>query len=463
VRTENDLRAALQSLERHAPDLATVLRGAAPAGAASPGTRRPPPLIPRRWLHAAVPVMAALAVVAAVVTPLTVGKILSSNAFKPNATGGPVPANPTAAQVLNAAARVAAAQPAQAPGKYWRVSIASVTLIPAGPNAHPYALRKTLSPWTTWYPLLPGNPKEWYIAYSNARYTTTPATAGAAAQWRADGSPALPSATLPVVRTEAFSDLRFGPNGMTTAQFQALPGDPAKLKAQIEQMTKGFSEPGVKDPQSMETFGIITDLLDHQPITTQVRAAAFRILAGLPGIQMLGKVSDPVGRAGYMIGLDGGSYKTYGESRMLGGPLALVISPATGTLLAEESLAVSPSLPVPTKTHAPASGAIPGQTACKPSMVSGTSAGVTIITGDANSRPYTHDGFTYCVPEGATVKVLPSGDGDIDFVCWSMPHQSGVMTTGPLGPVVAVAPGTVTGAYVILSAGWTNATPAPGG
>jgi hypothetical protein len=450
VRSEDDLRTALRSLERHAARLEAVLPG--PAKTRVPRPRRT--FRRRPWVRIGGPVLVALAVVAAVVTPLAVGKILNRDQL--TGPAGPAGANPTAAQVLNAAAQAAAAQPAPAPGKYWRVSIASTTLIAAGPNAHPYALRKTLSPWSTWYPAHPSNPNQWYIAYSDAGYTTTPATPGAAAQWRADGSPALPGGKLPVIRTEAFSDLRFGPNRMTPAQFESLPSDPARLKAGIEQMVKDYSDPGAKDPHSLEVFGIITDLLDHEPITPQVRAAAFRVLAGLPGIQMLGKVTDPVGRPGYMIGLDGGARKNFGEDRMLGASITLVISPATGTLLAEESVATSQSSFVKSP---PASGALPGATSCGEVIFSG---GPVVNRGGAGSHPYTHAGRTYCVPRGATVKVLPSGDGISDFVAWAMPHQAGVESTDPLGPVLAVPPGTVSGAYVILGAGWTNATPAPG-
>jgi hypothetical protein len=462
MRTEDDLRAALQSLERHAPDLAEVLPAVLPA-VTVPGTaraararRREPRRGQRPWLRTGGPVLVALAVCAAVLTPLTVGKIFKDEMG--NGQVGSVPPTLTAAQVLTAAARVAAAQPAQATGKYWRVSIASMKLIPAGPNARPYALRETLSPWVTWYPVQRAKPSEWFIAYSDAGYTTAPATPGAAAQWQADGSPALPSANLPVMRTQAFSDLRYGPSRLTPAQFRALPGDPVKLKAQIEQTVRNYSSPGWKYGHSVEVFGIITDLLDHEPITPQVRAAAFQVLAGLPGIVMMGKVTDPAGRPGYMIGIDGGAYKTFGESRMLGGNVVLVISPQAGTLLAEESVAAAQPLPADGK-RAPASGALPGQTACG---AVNASSGVSVINGGPDARRYTFQGKTWCVPKDATVTVGPGGNGTSDAVWWAVPRQAGAMTTDPLGPVIAVAPGTVTGAYVILSAGWTDATPAPG-
>jgi hypothetical protein len=451
MRNEDDLRAVLQSLERHAPVLEAVL----PAAARRP--ERPHRASRwRTWLRIGGPILVAVAVVAAVVAPLAVDKIIKGDMSKLNGPQGSVPDHPTAAQVLNAAARVAAAQPAQTPGKYWRVSIASTKLIPGGSNAHPYALRQTLSPWVTWYPLTPTK-NQWYIAYSDAGYTSTLATPGGAAQWRAAGSPALPSAKLRVVGMEAFSDLRYGPTRLTPAQFQSLPSDPAKLKAQLDEMVKGSYQAGVKNQHSYEVFGVLADLLDHEPITPQVRAAAFRVLAGLAGIQMLGKVTDPVGRPGYMIGLDGGAYKSYGASGVLGAALTLVISPAAGTLLAEESVATSQSNNGVSKPAA--SGAVPGATACGKPADPGTPS---IVVGEPGSRPYTYAGFTYCAPPGATVKVLPSGDGISDFVAWAKPHQSGVTTQNPLGPVVSVPPGTVTGAYTILSAGWTNATPAPG-
>jgi len=436
VRSEEDLRAALRSLERHAPDLESVLSPVARRGRRT-GRHR-------RWLRVGGPILVALAVTAAILVPLSVRGMLATN--KPNGPSPRLPANPSARQVLEAAARVAEAQPAQT-GKYWRVSIASTKLIAAGPNAHPYALEKTLSPWVTWYPAQP-SPGDWYVAYSDASYTTTPATAGAEAQWKADGSPALPSEKLPVVRTEAFSDLRFGSTRLTPLQFQSLPSNPAALKAAIVAMTNGSYQSGVTDQESYEIFGVITDLLDHEPITPQVRAAAFWVLAGLPGIEVLGKVSDPIGRPGYAISLDEFAAKTFGQNGLVGTNLTLVISPTAGTLLAEESIVKPQDV---TAKRPAISGAVPGPTSC--------SSGVTDLR-ISPTRPYSYDGLTYCIPANATaVKVLPEGNGTSDQVAVTLPHQPGVMVPFPIGPQVQASTGMVTGAYVILSEGWTNDTP----
>jgi hypothetical protein len=345
--------------------------------------------------------------------------------------------------VLEAAARVAEAQPAQA-GKYWRVSIASSKLIAAGPNAHPYALEETLSPWVTWYPANPAKPGVGTVAYSDASYTTKPATAGAAAQWKADGSPALPSGKLPVATTAPFNDLMYFadiPAGTTyppgsvlqwtPAQYQSLPSDPAALKAYILRLNQGKSSlaPGETEQEALDSavFGEITDLLDHEPITPQVRAAAFQVLAGLPGIKMLGPVTDPVGRPGYTIGLGEYAAKDFGYTPLVGSGLVLIISPTTGTLLAEESTATpqevtnnNQEVTRSTKAakHPAASGAVSGPTSCSSEFAAG-------VREVPPTHPYTYGGLTYCVPANATVKVFPNGDGTSDQVGWTVPTRPG--------------------------------------
>jgi len=463
VRSEDDLRAALRALERYAPDLEAVLSAVARSGVARRRARH------RRWLRVGGPILAALAVTAAILVPLAVRGVLATN--KPTGPSSPLPANPSAQQVLEAAARVAAAQPAQA-GKYWRVSIASSKLIAAGPNAHPYALQETLSPWVTWYPANPDKPGVGTVAYSDSGYTTKLASAGAEAQWKADGSPALPSGKLPVVRTEPFNTLTYFAPARTTlpsgsvlqwtpAQYQSLPSDPAALKAHIIAMTKDSYQSGVTDQQSYHIFGAITDLLDHEPITPQVRAAAFQVLAGLPGVEMLGQVTDAVGRPGYAIGLGEFAAKTYGWTSLVGSGLALVISPTAGTLLAEESIASAQDVTnnnqeVTRSTravkHPATSGAVSGPASCSSEFAAG-------VREVRPTHPYTYGGLTYCVPANATVKVLPEGDGTSDQVAWAVPHQAGVEWTAPLGPQVELSVGMVTGAYTILSEGWTNDTP----
>jgi hypothetical protein len=42
----------------------------------------------------------------------------------------------------------------------------------------------------------------------------------------------------------------------------------------------------------------------QDPVSTPVRSATFKVMASLPGVRMLGPMTDPLGRQGY--GLDGG-------------------------------------------------------------------------------------------------------------------------------------------------------------
>ena len=63
----------------------------------------------------------------------------------------------------------------------------------------------------------------------------------------------------------------------------------------------------------------------QDPVTPAVRAATFHVMAGLPGVRLLGKMRDPMGRPGYGVG----------SGASAPGDIA-VIDPATGSLLAVE-------------------------------------------------------------------------------------------------------------------------------
>ena len=79
------------------------------------------------------------------------------------------------------------------------------------------------------------------------------------------------------------------------------------------------------------------------------------------------------------------------------------------------------------------------------------------------THPYTDLGRTWCVPGNATVKLVANGDGATDEVWWSVPHQAGLGSSAPIGPRVQLSVGMVTGAYTILSEGWTNNSPSAAG
>ena len=68
-----------------------------------------------------------------------------------------------------------------------------------------------------------------------------------------------------------------------------------------------------------------------------VRAAAYRVIAGLPGIRSLGEVTDPLGREGVGFALPASDRPGYGTGRS-----ELIVDPATGALLADREVLTEP-------------------------------------------------------------------------------------------------------------------------
>jgi hypothetical protein len=321
----------------------------------------------------------------------------------------------SAQQILLTAAVSAARQPAR--GRYWRVADINGSVIAAGPNAHPYAVEQTWKPELTWDARSPGQ-RTW--TFPSTGYSTVPATAGAAAAWKADGSPKLPtqrSSQQGWWQTGGTVGY-FGNSNLTFAQFQALPASPAGLAAAVRKAAQEQNPPLPKPSRDVyywgygglptigqDMFSVYEQLLMRDPISPQVRAAVFRGLAELPGVRSIGRVTDPLGRTGYGIALSSGPGGT---------EEVLVIAPGSGMLLTDEFVTVSSSPPKPV----PPSGAGPGLSACP--------------KGTALPHP-THP---VC---------LMRVDGSTKLV-------------GP-GPLTELAPGQVQSFDAIVSEGWTDASP----
>lgn len=346
----------------------------------------------------------------------------------------PVPAAPSARAILLSAAVNAARTPST--GRYWRVEMVSGSLMASGPNARPFAVEQRWSPSASWDARSPSG-RSW--TFPAAGYRTWPATAAARAAWTADGSPAL---AVQRSRQQAWWQTGggvgyFGNSSPTFAQFQALPSSPAGLasavrKAALQQERTAVPPPGGRrfktwsagpvPSLSQDMFGVYVQLLKWDPITPQVRAAVFRNIAGLPGVRSIGKVTDPIGRAGYGIAMT--SPKAAASDAEV-----LVINPATGALLADEFVVTSASA----DSRHPASGAVPGFTKCR--------AGTERIKARSCIS-----GVRVTHVNGRTKITAISGSGS-------------KLTVVGLGPQLALAPGQVDSFDVVLSAGWTNAAP----
>ncbi|MET7392436.1 CU044_5270 family protein [Dactylosporangium sp. NPDC005572] len=114
----------------------------------------------------------------------------------------------------------------------------------------------------------------------------------------------------------------------SAAALAALPTEPGALKARL---LDWYAEKGSGENRDEFLFyagaGLVLDL----PVPAPVRAAAYRMLAQLPGIATLGPVTDALGRNGVAV-----AYSRRGDSGAVG-QQRLVIDPATGAALALES------------------------------------------------------------------------------------------------------------------------------
>jgi hypothetical protein len=122
---------------------------------------------------------------------------------------------------------------------------------------------------------------------------------------------------------------------LTYAQIRALPTDPDELKAYLIKLDAAGRD-GTWTPDQIAKWRVEMlftqswTLLSQLPVSPAVRAATYRMLAGLPGLTVTEKVRDAKGRTGAGISYayrnaDGSSVET-----------RLVIDPDSGSLLARE-------------------------------------------------------------------------------------------------------------------------------
>jgi hypothetical protein len=260
-------------------------------------------------------------------------------------------------------------------GKYWRVQLVHGLTFPAGSAANPYDIT-VLTAADQWNPSAAGG-KEWLISQ---RLAARPATAADAAAWRAAGAPAnwhsgqplsqkggwlpgyplewtdtLTAATTPSPRTASWqvSDGTVGYvegnlPGLNAAQFSRLPAS----QSAIARLLRGYYEqtycaqhPDQGNPrlrcatQDQLTWDEAVRLL-QDPVSPQVRSATFKVMAALPGVRVLGPVTDPLGRPGFALAPRDQAPNPAPEFY---NPLkVIVVDPDTGELLATEELGPMP-------------------------------------------------------------------------------------------------------------------------
>lgn len=240
--------------------------------------------------------------------------------------GGP---DLAAAAALNRVADIAASQPA-GPGvgyRHTKSEGAHLSGIGGGPD-HPNGI------WA----LVPVTREIWAKADGSGRLVESraePIWFGPAdkAAWVAAGSEDL--------RGDAFSDTRFGPTppGIEPGTPQAWPGsiyyeNVDALPTDIDALRRVIDAraAAAEGSTDYERFTIVGDLLRETVAAPELRAALYRVAAGLNGVELVGSMTDRAGRIGIAVSMTNDQSSRGLERR------TLIFDPETSMLLGEEDV-----------------------------------------------------------------------------------------------------------------------------
>jgi hypothetical protein len=288
---------------------------------------------------------------AAAAAALAVATLVPGTGTSPRAGG---PAVGSARSVLLAAAVRAESAPTTS-GTYWHVRSMSTKTLPwtFGHGANRYTLEQ-LSVHEEWA-------KRNGQAWSGSRTWVRPKTPADEAAWRRDGAPSKwcvgetdsPSPEPICVHTAPGTasleknpfpfEVNEGHQNLTFAQLQRLlPKDPAALRAWLVADNRRNLAPSVSATVvNQNVIQELANLIAYLPVPPAVRAAAYRVLAGMPRVTSIGPTRDELGRAGVGIKIDLGSGTMVGPdsraSRVTGRfTIKLIIDPDTSQVLASE-------------------------------------------------------------------------------------------------------------------------------
>ncbi|KAB8185857.1 CU044_5270 family protein [Microbispora catharanthi] len=119
---------------------------------------------------------------------------------------------------------------------------------------------------------------------------------------------------------------------ITWAELGRIPSGTEKLrnylKARISRQTKKYHALDPQREMDNRLQGACVEILRGLPVSPEVRASAYRILAELPGITAVGEVTDALGRTG-----QGLTYRAGAE----GTDVTMVVDPGSGLFLSAET------------------------------------------------------------------------------------------------------------------------------
>lgn len=244
-------------------------------------------------------------------------------------------------------------EPVAAAAVLERAAVATASAAPAPAGRYAYTEATTITPATDtdeppFTALVPAVQETWIAADGSGRIRTVRGkpyfpSERDRSRWLAHGSPPLglppgsitveplpvsPDAAALAERDPATLDARELDELLNTPAF--LPTDPDRLERLLQEYAK------TKDPPAESMmFNQLEDLLTNPYVSAALRSAAYRVLARMNGIDLRGPMRDPMGRPGTAIDFPAGST---GDMRY-----RLIIDPATGAVLAEETLLGQPN------------------------------------------------------------------------------------------------------------------------
>lgn len=142
------------------------------------------------------------------------------------------------------------------------------------------------------------------------------------AGWRASGAPEFPSGT---------SDSTLPAGALSYEALESLPTDPDELLSALREQVAFEGIPG-----DVGVFLRLGQLLSRGDAPPALRAGLYRAASQLPGIQLVGPVTDPTGRPGVGVGM------TYSETGAAV-RLVMVFDQETSALLAQEQILLEPA------------------------------------------------------------------------------------------------------------------------
>lgn len=246
----------------------------------------------------------------------------------------------SARQILLAAAESSTKTPLTG-GTYWLTHIQLGVAMVAGTGPDRYVVERR------------DERKQWRGVGRPARSAsrglgTRPQTPADVAKWKRAGSPkqfprGWPAQGTPwQTRTGSPSDDGPFPRAYLNG-LRNLPTDPVKLRANLLKEQK--TSPADRNaPAARWLFFRGSELL-VAPVPPRVRAATYKMLAGLPGIRTVGRVTDPLGRSGPAVGMLGALLQPVADEQT---ETQLVVDPKSGRLLTSRTVLVRPmSRPMP--------------------------------------------------------------------------------------------------------------------